>query len=295
MGQLIDSEGKIVTKYEYDSYGNVISSDGSVADENPIRWSTKYWDDETGLGYWGHRHYASKFGKWTNRDPIGDIGSFNYLRPKYFDVREEQNLYRYCRNNPTNLIDPTGQLPIVPVIVGVWAVVEFCLTASDAVSTAQTVLDDEISTNVKILAVGTFAAGIVSPGGGGSTALRKVSKLKLSKDAKRFYNQGKVRQALDTHYEDIVRRKTGGKSKIVDGHEVDSVTDQVLIEAKRSYGAIDSPSNWLRKHRDQIKRIIKSAEKRGNRAEFWFKYGVDPKIKKYIEKKGGTVKIGLGE
>ena len=47
----------IVAHYEYDPYGNVVTTTGDYADDNPIRFSTKYWDDETGFGYWGKRYY----------------------------------------------------------------------------------------------------------------------------------------------------------------------------------------------------------------------------------------------
>ena len=82
VGQLLDlSAGTvndaITTHYEYDPYGNIIRTTGDYADENPIRFSTKYWDDETGLGYWGYRYYNPGLGRWMNRDPLEEEGGFN--------------------------------------------------------------------------------------------------------------------------------------------------------------------------------------------------------------------------
>jgi RHS repeat-associated protein len=76
VGQLIDwahdpndPNGAIVARYEYDPYGNVTAKSGSYADENPFRFSTKYFDVETGLSYFGGRYYNAALGRWLNRDP----------------------------------------------------------------------------------------------------------------------------------------------------------------------------------------------------------------------------------
>ena len=37
--------------------------------------STKYFDDETELVYYGYRYYNPGTGRWTRRDPIGEIAS----------------------------------------------------------------------------------------------------------------------------------------------------------------------------------------------------------------------------
>jgi RHS repeat-associated protein len=84
----------IVAKYEYDPYGKVVASGGDYADVNPFRFSTKYWDDETGLGYWGYRYYSSRMGRWISRDPIAERGGLN--------------LYAYAGENPSNRLDSVG-------------------------------------------------------------------------------------------------------------------------------------------------------------------------------------------
>ncbi|MFH1747125.1 MAG: RHS repeat-associated core domain-containing protein, partial [Planctomycetota bacterium] len=70
---------RLVAHYEYDPYGNIVNdtSGYAYADDNPFRFSTKYWDDETGLGYWGKRYYDSRLGRWLSRDPIGERGGAN--------------------------------------------------------------------------------------------------------------------------------------------------------------------------------------------------------------------------
>jgi RHS repeat-associated protein len=95
IGQLVDrSDGSPDARYEYDAYGNTIASAGDYADDNPFRFSTKYWDDETSLGYWGYRYYTPRLGRWLSRDPLGEPGG--------------TNLYGYVRNSPPNAFDPRG-------------------------------------------------------------------------------------------------------------------------------------------------------------------------------------------
>ena len=86
---------RLVAHYEYDPYGNVVAQSGTYADENPFRFSTKYWDDETGLGYWGYRYYSPRLGRWVSRDPIAEKGGLN--------------LYQYARNQPPSIIDSLGR------------------------------------------------------------------------------------------------------------------------------------------------------------------------------------------
>ena len=121
-------------------------------------------------------------------------------------------------------------------------------------------------------------------------------KLALSDSARQLYQNAKYREALDIHYEDLIRRKTGGSSKFINGREIDAVTNDALIQAKRTISAIDKPKNFLnQKNRKQIKATIEAANQQGKRAEFWFKYGVHSQVKSYIESKGGIVKTGLGD
>ncbi|MBU0718663.1 MAG: RHS repeat-associated core domain-containing protein, partial [Planctomycetes bacterium] len=89
-----DPAGAVVAHYEYDPYGNVIAQTGPHAEHNHFRFSTKWFDDETGLGYWGYRYYSPSLGRWISRDPAGRRGS--------------ANLYTYVANLPLLAIDPLG-------------------------------------------------------------------------------------------------------------------------------------------------------------------------------------------
>ncbi|MCF7855795.1 MAG: RHS repeat-associated core domain-containing protein [Candidatus Pacebacteria bacterium] len=91
---LTDTNGSNVATYVYGPFGGTISSSGTLADENPFRFSTKYTDDETGLLNYGYRYYSPELGRWVNRDPIDENGGLN--------------LYAFVGNSPVLAADILG-------------------------------------------------------------------------------------------------------------------------------------------------------------------------------------------
>jgi RHS repeat-associated protein len=96
------TDGTFSANYEYGPFGEVIRASGSLAHVNPVRFSTKYQDDETDLLYYGYRSYNPGTGKWLSRDLIGELAGFN--------------LYCYARNAPLEFGDRDG-LQLVDTIV----------------------------------------------------------------------------------------------------------------------------------------------------------------------------------
>ncbi len=73
----LDSSGTTVAQYTYDAFGRTLSATGPLADAFPHRFSTKYFDPETDLYYYGYRFYSPSLMRWLNRDPIEDAGGLN--------------------------------------------------------------------------------------------------------------------------------------------------------------------------------------------------------------------------
>jgi RHS repeat-associated protein len=94
VGQLVNISGVIYAHYEYDPYGNTITANGSEADKNPYRFSTKYFDIEAYLYYYGYRFYSLELGKWLTKDPLGE--------------HRGHNLYVFVGNNSLNSSDYIG-------------------------------------------------------------------------------------------------------------------------------------------------------------------------------------------
>jgi RHS repeat-associated protein len=115
VADLINADGSNAAHYEYSPCGRVTSPAGGEAANSKFRFSTKYWDDETGLGYWTHRYYHPDEGRWMSRDPIGEESFFaKYVEGKSVQERRvlEQvallSIYSMLVNNPINLIDAIG-------------------------------------------------------------------------------------------------------------------------------------------------------------------------------------------
>ncbi len=94
-----NEDGALVAEYSYDAFGKTISSSGSMESVFPHRFSTKYYDAETDLYYYGYRYYASSLGRWISRDPAEERGGLS--------------LYRLERNDPLFSIDALGLEGIV--------------------------------------------------------------------------------------------------------------------------------------------------------------------------------------
>ena len=66
----LDANGNTVAQYTYDVFGKTIAQTGALADVFRFRFSTKYFDTETGLYFYGYRFYHPLLMRWINRDPI---------------------------------------------------------------------------------------------------------------------------------------------------------------------------------------------------------------------------------
>jgi RHS repeat-associated protein len=89
-----DEFGDVVRRIEYDSFGNIID-DSNPSFEIPFGFAGGLQDGDTGLLRLGYRDYDPDVGRWTAKDPILFAGA-------------DTDLYGYCLNNPTLLIDPWG-------------------------------------------------------------------------------------------------------------------------------------------------------------------------------------------
>ena len=93
---LLDSSGVVVASYEYDPFGRVLSSSGSLASVNPYQFSTKEYESTWNINYYLYRFYAPGLGRWPSRDPIGEEGGVN--------------VYGFGLNSPINTFDVLGNV-----------------------------------------------------------------------------------------------------------------------------------------------------------------------------------------
>jgi RHS repeat-associated protein len=91
---MFDTNGVIVARYTYDPFGNLLTMSGSLAAVNKYRFSSKEWNENSGLYYYGYRFYNPTLQRWINRDPIEEVGGFN--------------LFCFCLNSMINACDFFG-------------------------------------------------------------------------------------------------------------------------------------------------------------------------------------------
>jgi RHS repeat-associated protein len=83
-----------MARYAYDPFGDQLTSVGPAAGLNRYRFSSKEWQPNAGLYYYGYRFCEPNLQRWINQDPIGEEGGIN--------------LYTILINNPINNIDLFG-------------------------------------------------------------------------------------------------------------------------------------------------------------------------------------------
>lgn len=105
---LVDANGAFVANYTYDAWGKILSSSGSMAEINPIRYKGYYYDTESGFYYLMSRYYDPVIGRFLNADSFASTGQgvLGY------------NMYAYCGNNPILFVDYTGQAKVAVLYDG---------------------------------------------------------------------------------------------------------------------------------------------------------------------------------
>ena len=96
---IVDADGLRKKGYEYDVFGTVEEATTSSF-LNEVTFTGSVTDTSTGLQYMNARFYNPSTGRFNSQDSY----SGNPYDPW------TQNLYTYCGNNPTNMVDPTGHV-----------------------------------------------------------------------------------------------------------------------------------------------------------------------------------------
>lgn len=156
--KLVTESGAVAASYEYDAWGNILSSSGSKAEINPLRYRGYYYDTETGFYYLQSRYYDPVTHRFINADA-----------PEYSEIAadslDDTNLFAYCSNNPVMRVDETGELCswLKKTIAAVAIVAAVAVVAAVTVATAGS------CTAVAAIAVGAAKGAAIGMVVGGAT------------------------------------------------------------------------------------------------------------------------------
>ena len=98
--RIVNSSRSVVASYTYDPWGKIISSSGTLADINPLRYRGYYYDSETGFYYLQSRYYDPEIGRFINADSYASTDATGLL---------STNMFAYCENDPVNNYDDSGR------------------------------------------------------------------------------------------------------------------------------------------------------------------------------------------
>jgi len=120
---LINTNGTVVERYEYDAYGNVKILDANYEPRETSEYNNPYYftgreldfldSGSLKIMYYRNRFYDTYTGRWLTHDPLGITPNANWsnrfgITGQY---KEGFNLYDYLKSNPLIWTDPTGLAP----------------------------------------------------------------------------------------------------------------------------------------------------------------------------------------
>jgi RHS repeat-associated protein len=179
---LVGTNGAIATQYTYDPYGNQTTVSGTV--HSDIGYAGYFAHAASGLDFALNRAFNPVYGRWLNRDPIGEGGGVN--------------LYAYVRGNPTTFIDPLGLCPnpqypdAISQTLGPLDVLAFAQLLGEAAAAGIDAVADFVSGYFSARSAPTVS-DLLTPGGsplgtaGSNATIREVTG-NLS-DAQSLFNQ----------------------------------------------------------------------------------------------------------
>ena len=98
--KLVTESGAVAASYEYDAWGNILASSGSMAEKNPFRYRGYYYDSETGFYYLQSRYYDPATRRFINADSYASTGQ-GFVGT---------NMFAYCNGSPVLSSDSGGTI-----------------------------------------------------------------------------------------------------------------------------------------------------------------------------------------
>ena len=177
-------EYESVATYEYDAWGNIVSSSGRLAEINPLRYRGYYYDNETGFYYLQSRYYDPANRRFISADTYSSTDPGDAIGC---------NMFAYCGNNPVMRNDYSGDAWwhwVVATVAVVGLAVASVVTCGGAAAAAMTATALISGTCTTVPAAATIITG-AALGAGVAYAGSVVSAASSVKSTEEFAEYGK--------------------------------------------------------------------------------------------------------
>lgn len=185
-----DENGNVIERTEYKPFGEIYRREvrnpntgqlivGSAAPSvSPYGFTGQRHDSDTGLYFYNARYYDPQLGRFTQPDPIVQA----------FDDPQFLNRYTYVRNNPINLVDPSGNFAFLPFLgaVLVKALIGAAIGAGTSIALGAATGQIHNWSDVGRLAAVGAASGAVFMGGGYAIGAQGLALSGLTKTVAEF-------------------------------------------------------------------------------------------------------------
>ncbi|MBF0100186.1 MAG: VCBS repeat-containing protein [Desulfobacterales bacterium] len=156
-GVISDSNGNVFAENTYYPFGNTRYAFILKDNECIYGFNQKQQDKETGLYYFESRYLSGSTGRFISPDPMTENIPIDWLSDP-----QRLNNYTYSLNNPVKYIDSSGEVPIIPVVMGVLWVADKAYASYEAYQDYQAVKNGEKSIEQVGIERGTeWGAGMV--------------------------------------------------------------------------------------------------------------------------------------
>ena len=153
--KLVTESGAVAASYEYDAWGNILASSGSMAETNPLRYRGYYYDSETGFYYLQSRYYDPATRRFINADVYTSTDSGDAI---------SCNMFAYCNNNPIIRKDPSGESFLLTIaIIGTCMLIGGAAGAIDAAASGEDAMEGFIEGTINTGISAGFALAPMNP------------------------------------------------------------------------------------------------------------------------------------
>ncbi len=149
----------INASFTYAPFGEIVEATdaggpSSGVAKHPRRFNDKFFDEISGLGYYGYRYYDTVLIAWTQSDPL-----YRFAPDAAWSMPRQANLYTVDLNNPLRYLDPDGRY--VPEVAD--AINEARLVTAEATKTLAANPNPLVKVAAVVCAVGLLATVTLGP------------------------------------------------------------------------------------------------------------------------------------